>query len=84
MTVTTGGPVASFVLMRAVAANHSTDNAQGRVPLTSAPAGTGAYTVSLPADKGVVLPGTYMLFALDAQGVPSTARFITVTDPAAG
>ncbi|MES9807557.1 hypothetical protein ACPCSP_27295 [Streptomyces cinereoruber] len=25
-----------------------------------------------------------MLFALDAQGVPSTARFITVTDPAAG
>ncbi|MGA5638315.1 hypothetical protein ACPCTN_06185 [Streptomyces cinereoruber] len=25
-----------------------------------------------------------MLFVLDAQGVPSTARFITVTDPAAG
>ncbi|MET9934575.1 MULTISPECIES: hypothetical protein [unclassified Streptomyces] len=25
-----------------------------------------------------------MLFALDAQGVPSTAPFITVTDPAAG
>ncbi|MFI8320649.1 hypothetical protein [Streptomyces sp. NPDC085529] len=25
-----------------------------------------------------------MLFALDAQGVPSTARCITVTDPAAG
>ncbi|MFH9736778.1 hypothetical protein ACH4MA_03660 [Streptomyces roseolus] len=25
-----------------------------------------------------------MLFALDAQGVPGTARFITVTDPAAG
>ncbi|MFJ3505523.1 galactose oxidase early set domain-containing protein [Streptomyces sp. NPDC090135] len=70
--------------MRAAAATHSTDNDQRRAPLTSAPAGTGAYTVSLPADKGVVLPGTYMLFALDAQGVPSTARFITVTDPAAG
>ncbi|MFJ6493681.1 hypothetical protein [Streptomyces californicus] len=28
--------------------------------------------------------GTYMLFALDAQEVPSTARFITVTDPAVG
>ncbi|MEW5629296.1 galactose oxidase-like domain-containing protein [Streptomyces hydrogenans] len=84
LTVTTGGPVASFVLMWAAAATHSTDNDQRRVPLTSAPAGTGAYPVSLSADKGVVLPGTYMLFALDAQGVPSTARFITVTDPAAG
>ncbi|MEV4937793.1 galactose oxidase early set domain-containing protein [Streptomyces zaomyceticus] len=85
LTVTTGGPVASFVLMRAAAATHSTDNGQRRVPLTSVPAGTGAYTVSLPADKGgAVLPGTYMLFALDAQRVPSTAHFITVTDPAAG
>ncbi|GGR20432.1 hypothetical protein GCM10010497_23370 [Streptomyces cinereoruber] len=45
LTVTTGGPVASFVLMRAAAATHSTDNDQRRVPLTSAPAGTGAYTV---------------------------------------
>ncbi|WP_411118366.1 hypothetical protein [Streptomyces sp. 058-1L] len=40
--------------------------------MTSAPAGTGAYTVSLPADKGVVLPGTYMLFGLGAQGDPAT------------
>ncbi|MFC8009301.1 hypothetical protein [Streptomyces cinereoruber] len=32
----------------------------------------------------MVLPDTYMLFALDAQGVPSTARFITAIDPAAG
>ncbi|MEV7296137.1 galactose oxidase-like domain-containing protein [Streptomyces microflavus] len=53
-------------------------------PLPSAPAGTGAYTVSLPADKGVVLQGAYMLFALHAQGAPSNARVITVTDPAAG
>ncbi|MFI1654636.1 discoidin domain-containing protein [Streptomyces sp. NPDC020472] len=79
LTVTTAGPVASFVLMRAAAATHSTDNDQRRVPLASTAAGTGAYTVSIPADKGVVLPGTYMLFALDAQGVPSTARFVTVS-----
>ncbi|MER7761849.1 discoidin domain-containing protein [Streptomyces sp. NPDC097619] len=79
LTLTTGSPVSSFVLMRAAAATHSTDNDQRRVPLVSAPAGTGAYTVSLPADTGVVLPGTYMLFALDAQGVPSIARFLTVS-----
>ncbi|WMX44015.1 discoidin domain-containing protein [Streptomyces roseicoloratus] len=79
LTVTTEGPVASFVLMRAAAATHSTDNDQRRVPLASTASGTGSYTVTVPADKGVVLPGTYMLFALDSQGVPSTARFITVT-----
>ncbi|MET9961368.1 discoidin domain-containing protein [Streptomyces sp. NPDC006326] len=79
LTVSTQSPVASFVLMRAAAATHSTDNDQRRVPLVSRPAGTGAYTVSVPADPGVVLPGTYMLFALDAQGVPSIARFLTIS-----
>ncbi|MFB7605531.1 discoidin domain-containing protein [Streptomyces gardneri] len=79
LTVRTVGPVASFVLMRAAAATHSTDNDQRRVPLASTAAAPGTYTVSIPADKGVVLPGTYMLFALDAQGVPSIARFITVS-----
>ncbi|MFJ9767338.1 discoidin domain-containing protein [Streptomyces erythrochromogenes] len=79
LTVSTGSSVASFVLMRAAAATHSTDNDQRRVPLVSAPAGGGAYTVSIPADTGVVLPGTYMLFALDAQGVPSIGQFVTVS-----
>ncbi|MGW8762854.1 discoidin domain-containing protein [Streptomyces sp. NPDC055815] len=79
LTVTTDRPVASFVLIRAAAATHSTDNDQRRVPLASTAAAPGTYTVSIPADKGVVLPGTYMLFALDAQGVPSIARFLTVS-----
>ncbi|MFV6026933.1 discoidin domain-containing protein [Streptomyces sp. NPDC056264] len=79
LTVATEGPVASFVLMRAAAATHSTDNDQRRVPLASTAAGTGTYTVSIPADRGVVLPGTYMLFALDAHGVPSIARFLTLS-----
>lgn len=57
--------------MRAAAATDSTDNDQRRVPLVSSATGTGAYTVSIPADTGVVLPGNYMLFTLDAQGVPS-------------
>ncbi|MFJ2748266.1 discoidin domain-containing protein [Streptomyces sp. NPDC087297] len=79
LTVSTDSPVASFVLMRAAAATHSTDNDQRRVPLVSTAAGGGSYTVSIPADTGVVLPGTYMLFALDAQGVPSIGRFVTIS-----
>ncbi|WP_405532653.1 discoidin domain-containing protein [Streptomyces avidinii] len=79
LTVSTDSPVASFVLMRAAAATHSTDNDQRRVPLVSTAAGGGSYTVSVPADTGVVLPGTYLLFALDAQGVPSIGRFVTIS-----
>ncbi|WP_327412615.1 discoidin domain-containing protein [Streptomyces sp. NBC_01233] len=79
LTVSTEGPVASFVLMRAAAATHSTDNDQRRVPVVSTATGTNSYTVSVPADTGVVLPGNYMLFALDAQGVPSIAKFLTVS-----
>ncbi|MFF3212728.1 discoidin domain-containing protein [Streptomyces sp. NPDC002886] len=79
LTLSTSTPAASFVLMRAAAATHSTDNDQRRVPLTSTATGTGTYTVSIPADPGVVLPGTYMLFALDPQGVPSQARFTTIS-----
>ncbi|MFD8411554.1 discoidin domain-containing protein [Streptomyces sp. NPDC059650] len=78
LTVSTQGQVASFVLMRSAAATHSTDNDQRRVPLAATAAGNGTYTVSIPSDTGVVLPGTYMLFALDAQGVPSIAKFLTV------
>ncbi|MFE2325393.1 discoidin domain-containing protein [Streptomyces sp. NPDC059385] len=84
LTVATAGPVSSFVLMRAAAATHSTDNDQRRVPLQSTATGSGTYSVSVPSDTGVVLPGNYMLFALDAQGVPSIAKFLTVPAPGAG
>ncbi|MET9619615.1 discoidin domain-containing protein [Streptomyces sp. NPDC006464] len=79
LTVDTEGSVASFVLMRAAAATHSTDNDQRRVPLVSTAAGSGKHTVRIPSDTGVVLPGNYLLFALDAQGVPSIAKFLTIS-----
>ncbi|MEV8434894.1 discoidin domain-containing protein [Streptomyces chartreusis] len=78
LTVTTDKPVESFVLMRAAAATHSTDNDQRRIPLKSTAAGEGSYKLSVPSDPGVVLPGNYMLFALDADGVPSVSRFLTI------
>ena len=78
LSVTTDKAVTSFALVRASAATHSTDNDQRRVPLRfRATAGT-SYQVDIPADPGIALPGTYMLFALDAQGVPSKARILTI------
>ncbi|TXS43378.1 DUF1929 domain-containing protein, partial [Streptomyces sp. uw30] len=78
LSVTTDKAVTSFALVRAGAATHSTDNDQRRVPLRLRATSATSYEVDIPADPGMALPGTYMLFALDAQGVPSKARILTI------
>ncbi|WP_338118073.1 discoidin domain-containing protein [Streptomyces coryli] len=78
LQVTTDSAVSSFVLVRNSASTHSTDNDQRRVPLQSTQTGTGSYDLQIPADAGVALPGSYMLFALNSQGVPSVAKLLTV------
>jgi len=40
--------------------------------------GATSYTLSVPADPGTVLPAYYMLFALNAQGVPSVSATVQV------
>lgn len=50
---------------------------QRRVPLVARGTGT-TYTLDIPADRGVVLPGPYLLFALDARGAPSVGHWITI------
>lgn len=77
ISVSTGGPVSQFVLMRFSSVTHSTDTDQRRVPLTFSGSGT-SYTVQLPADPGIAPPGNYMLFALNAAGVPSRAPTIRI------
>ncbi|HET6860703.1 MAG TPA: discoidin domain-containing protein [Streptomyces sp.] len=76
--VTTDAAVTAFSLVRMGAATHSVDNDQRRVPLQSTRLADGSYEVRIPSDPGVVLPGGYMLFALDAKGVPSKARLLTI------
>ncbi|MFH8990165.1 discoidin domain-containing protein [Streptomyces sp. NPDC017940] len=76
--VTTDSAVTKFALVRAGAATHSTDNDQRRVPLTFTRNSATSYTLDIPSDPGVALPGSYLLFALDAAGVPSKARMVTV------
>ena len=76
--VTTDRPVSSFSLVRYGEATHTVDNDQRRVPLAvTASAGT-TYTLAVPRDRGVVLPGPYLLFALDPSGTPSVAAAITL------
>jgi galactose oxidase len=77
IVVTTDRAAASFALVRMASVTHSVNTDQRRVPLSFTGA-TGNYQLGIPADRGVVLPGNYMLFALDASGVPSVARTINI------
>jgi galactose oxidase len=60
------------------AVTHSVNNDQRRIPLTPTTVNGTTYTLQLPSDKGIVLPGNYMLFALNANGTPSVAKIINI------
>jgi galactose oxidase len=57
---------------------HGVNNDQRRIPLTAVAASGTTSTLVLPADRGILLPGPYLLFALDAAGTPSVARLMTI------
>jgi galactose oxidase len=79
ITVRTDTAVASFALVRMAAATHSVNNDQRRLPLTITGGNqTDGYRLHIPTDKGEVLPGNYMLFALSASGRPSVAKVIQI------
>ncbi len=79
ITVTTDSPVTLFSLVRFSSVTHDVNSDQRRLPLTitSNPA-LGTYVLSIPTDPGVAVPGNYMLFALNAEGVPSVAQVINL------
>jgi galactose oxidase len=78
ISVSTDKTVSAFALMRLSSATHSLNNEQRRVPLSFRVGRAGEYLLSIPIDPGVVVPGYYMLFALDATGVPSVSRTLRI------
>ena len=81
--VSTNAPVASFALVRLGSTTHTVNNDQRRIPLQFTSNGTNAYSLAIPGNPGVVVPGYYMLFALNAAGTPSVAKIIRVSGDAA-
>ena len=74
--------IRKVALVRLGAVTHSVNMEQRYVPL-SFTAGTGTLTATAPANPNVAPPGVYMLFVIDANGVPSVARMVRVgTSPA--
>ncbi len=78
MAVTTDSAVTAFSLVRLSAATHSVNNDQRRVPLQSTSADGLTHLVTIPNSSGIVPPGYYMLFALNANGVPSVSTSLQI------
>lgn len=77
-TVRTDRAVSRFAIVRMGTATHSVNTDQRRLSLPATKLTSTSYRLSVPADRGVALPGYWMLFALDAKGVPSIARTIRI------
>ncbi|KAI1850717.1 hypothetical protein JX265_004427 [Neoarthrinium moseri] len=72
---------ATFSLVRYGSSTHTVNTDQRRVPLSASPIGSLNYNITLPSEPGVLLPGYWMLFALNSAGVPSVATQIKVLLP---
>ncbi|MEM6967310.1 MAG: PA14 domain-containing protein, partial [Bacteroidota bacterium] len=75
--VATNTSIGSFALVRNSSITHSTNNDQRRIPLTFTDLGNNNYQLDIP-NRNILPPGSYMLFAMKNNGVPSVAKFITV------
>jgi galactose oxidase len=82
ITVTTGGPVSSFSMVRYGESTHSSDDDQRCIPLPVVSSKKDTYQLTIPASSGTALPGPYMLFAMNAQGTPSVSTTIMISDVA--
>jgi len=78
ITAATTSPVVSFVLMRLSSTTHTVNNDQRRIPLQIESTSGNTYSLTVPSNPGIVLPGNYWLFALNAQGVPSVAANVFI------
>ena len=79
-TATTASTVSSFSLIRYGSTTHTVNTDQRRIPLTPSSTSGTTYTLTVPNDPGVAIPGYYMLFALDSSGVPSVAKTVQITN----
>ena len=74
----TNRAISKLVLMRINAVTHSVNTDQRRVPGGLAGSMAKGYVLGLTANRSVLIPGAYLLFALDASGTPSVGKLVTV------
>lgn len=77
-TATTNTAITSFALIRYSTVTHTVNTDQRRINVIPTAAGL-TYTLRVPNDPGIALPGFWLVFALNAAGVPSVAKSIKIT-----
>jgi hypothetical protein len=84
-TISVSSPQAASIsrvtLIRLGAVTHTFNANQRLVQLQFTKSGDSTLTVTTPASPNVAPPGHYMLFLLDAAGVPSVARVVRLDLP---
>lgn len=73
--------IASASLVRQGTTTHTTNTDQRRIPIEVNGHEGHSFSSNLPDDGGVLLPGWYMLFAMDSEGTPSEATLVKVELP---
>lgn len=79
ISVTTGQSVTRFSLIRTSSVTHTVNTDQRRIPLTVTSTSGSTSVLALPSDTGILVPGNYLLFAMNAGGVPSIAASIRIS-----
>jgi hypothetical protein len=79
-TLTTTSDIRKLALVRLGAPTHSEDQSQRYIPLGFSVSGT-TLTVAAPNNPHEAPAGHYMLFAIDAAGVPSVASIVHLQRP---
>ncbi|KAJ5748273.1 uncharacterized protein N7511_009969 [Penicillium nucicola] len=78
LSIKSSAKVSKASLIRYGATTHTVNTDQRRVVLDSWTANGDSYEATLPADAGALIPGPWMLFILNDDGVPSIAETIYI------
>jgi galactose oxidase len=71
--------ISSASFIRYGSATHTVDTDQRRMTVGFTANGGNRYTVTIPSDPGIALPGIWMLFAMNGNGVPAVAQTVQIT-----
>lgn len=77
---TTPGNIAQVRLIRPSSVTHVTDVQQRSIAVPFQVRGNGL-ELAIPGNPDLVIPGWYMVFAVDKKGTPSIARWVQVVAP---
>jgi len=71
--------VVAFAMVRLSSTTHTVNNDQRRMPIPFRTVSPGVFELEIPSNPGELLPGDWMLFAMNGKGTPSIARTVRVS-----